>query len=277
MSLDKSQLHFDAMPTLNVNGQEIYYTENEIDTDAPAVILVHGAGSRLQVWPYSWSQTQFVRSTTVRRWLTDFPLYMLDLPGHGRSKPPGRKQIDAYAQVVLDFVAALGLNRFVIGGHSMGAAIAQTIGLQKPPGLLGLILFGAGARMPVTDLILDGLRTDFEKTVHMIVKFSWNKQAAESFTDVATQHMLATPAEIVHGDFVACNQFNLSDQLGKIEVPVLVVAGENDKMMPPQNGHFLAEHIPNAQLVTIPQAGHFMMTEKTNKVTREVVRFLNGL
>lgn len=265
------------MPTQTVLGQTLHYSQNDIDTDAPAVVMVHGAGSKIQVWPYAWSQVSYVRSTTVRRWLTDFPLYLVDLPGHGKSELPGRSTVDEYAEAIIAFVEKLGLKRYVIGGHSMGGAIAQTIGLKKPDRLAGLILIGTGAKMPVTDMILDGLLTDFEKTVRMITKFSWHKEAAESFTDVSVQHMLATPPEVVHGDFVACSQFDVRERLGEIDVPTLVIGGEADKMMPLKNSQFLADNIPNSELVAIPDAGHFMMTEKANKVTRAMVKFLNSL
>lgn len=265
------------MPTLNIHGQTLHYSANVLDSDAPAVVLVHGAGGNSRVWPYAWSQINFVRSPRARRWLTDFPLYLVDLPGHGRSDPPGRSRIDDYAKVVINFAEALGLSRYVVGGHSMGGAIAQTVGLRQPDGLAGLVLLGTGATMPVTDLILGGLLSDFEKTVRLIMKFSWQKEAAESFTDVAMRHMLATPPDVVHGDFLACSRFDVRDRLGEIDVPTLVIGGENDRMMPMPNSQFLAERIPNATLVQIANAGHFMMTEKTNRVTRSMVQFLNGL
>lgn len=265
------------MPTMTLNTQTIHYAENDIDSDAPALVLVHGAGSRIQVWPYAWSQVNFVRSTSVRRWVTDFPVYMIDLPGHGRSDLPGRTSVDSYADDVLTFVNAKKLTNYVIAGHSMGAAIAQTIGIRNPDGLAGIVLFGGGAKMPVTDMILDGLLNEFEKTVEMIVKFSWARGAAESFTDVARQHMLATPPEVVHGDFYACSQFDVREQLEQIKVPTLVVGATDDKMMPFKNSQTLAKEIPNATLVEIKNAGHFMMTEKTNAVTRPLVKFLNQL
>ena len=266
-----------AMPTIIINGQKINYSENVLDTDSPTLILVHGAGSRIQVWPYAWSQYTYVRYPNAKRWLTDFPIYMIDLPGHGRSASPGRDSVDAYAQDVIDFVKAKGIKKFVVGGHSMGAAIAQTIGLMKPDGLEGLVLFGAGARMPVNDMILDGLLNEFEKTVDMIVKFSWARDAAENFTEVATQHMLATEPKVVHGDFYACSVFDVRDRLGEIEVPVLVVGASDDKMMPLKNSQFLVDNIPNATLAEIENAGHFMMTEKTHAVTKAMVKFMSAL
>ena len=265
------------MPYVIVNNQKTYYTQNKIKSDAPTLVLIHGAGGRIQGWPYPWQQTTFVRSATARRWLTDFPLYMLDLPGHGRSAPPSRNSIEEYAQDVIDFMTALDLHNVVVVGHSMGGAIAQAIGAQSPVNLAALILIGTGARLPVSDVILDGLLTEFSKTVAMIMKFSWHKQAAPMFKQVALQHMLSTDPAVVHGDFLACHRFDMRDQLANITVPTLVIGGTADRMMPLDYSQFLMEHIPNATLATIEDAGHFMTVEKTSQVTKVMVNFLNHL
>jgi pimeloyl-ACP methyl ester carboxylesterase len=60
-------------------------------------------------------------------------------------------------------------------------------------------------------------------------------------------------------------------------VPTLVIGGDSDKMMPLANNQFLAEHIPQAQLVVIEAAGHYLMTEKTAGVSKAIVPFLNQL
>ena len=139
------------------------------------------------------------------------------------------------------------------------------------------MLIGTGAYMPVTDLILDGLLTNFAETVGMIVKFAWHKQAAPNFKQVATEHLMSTAPTVVHGDFFACNKFDLRGRLPEIDMPTLVIGGTNDKMMPLEYSQFLAEHIPNAQLAIIEDAGHYVVFEKTTKVTRIMVQFLKQL
>ena len=261
------------MPLITVNEQEMYYVHNKID-DGPALVLVHGAGGRVQSWPVQWQETRFV-SSGQRRWITDFPIYIVDLPGHGRSQPPSRTTISAYAADIIAFTEAVGIKQAVIAGHSMGGAIAQQVALERPSNLTAIILMGTGAKMPVTDLILDGLLTDFPKTVNMITKFSWHKEAADVFSSVARQHMLDTDPLVVHGDFTACNNFDFSQRLADIAVPTLIIAGDSDKMMPLSNSQFLTDHIPQAQLVVIPNAGHYMMTEKTASTSKAIVAFLN--
>jgi pimeloyl-ACP methyl ester carboxylesterase len=265
------------MPLIGVNGQEIHYVHNKIDDDGPALVLVHGAGGRIQSWPLQWQETRFVPSAGGKRWMMDFPIYIVDLPGHGRSPLPGRTSIGDYAADIIAFTEAIGVQQAVIVGHSMGGAIAQQVALERPANLAAIILIGSGAVMPVTDLILDGLLTDFPQTVNLITRFSWHKEAADNFTAVARQHMLGTDPLVVHGDFYACNNFDFRQRLAEIRVPTLVIGGDSDKMMPLANSQFLAEHIPQAQLVVIEAAGHYLMTEKTASVSKAIVPFLNQL
>ena len=255
----------------------MHYIHNKIDDDGPALVFVHGAGGRVQSWPLQWQETRFVPSARDKRWISDFPIYIVDLPGHGRSAPPGRTSIADYAADIIAFTEAVGISQAVIVGHSMGGAIAQQIAWQRPSNLAAIILLGTGAKMPVTDLILDGLLTDFPKTVDLITKFAWHKEAADVFTAVARQHTLDTDPLVVHGDFSACNDFDFRDRLAQISTPTLVIGGDTDKMMPLKNSRFLADHIPNAQLVVIANAGHYMMTEKTASVSKAIVAFLNQL
>jgi pimeloyl-ACP methyl ester carboxylesterase len=265
------------MPLIRLNGQEIHYVHNKIDDGGPTLVLVHGAGGRIQSWPIQWQETRYVPSARGKRWISDFPIYIVDLPGHGRSPPPGRTSITDYAADIIAFTEAVGIKRAVIAGHSMGGTIAQQVAWERPSNLAAIILIGTGAHMPVTDLILDGLLTDFPKTVDLITKFSWHRDAADVYTAGARRHMLDTNPRVVHGDFAACNNFDFRERLSNITTPTLVIGGDTDKMMPLANSQFLADHIPQAQLVVIANAGHYMMTEKTASVSKAIVPFLNQL
>ncbi len=264
------------MNHIDVNGQQIHYIHNNKRTPLPALILVHGAGCRSQSWPNQWQKAFGMSNPRMRRWVTDYPVYIPDLPGHGQSDGPGFDSIDAYASVIIEFANALGLERYVVCGHSMGAAIAVTVGIMNPAGLAGVVSLAGGAKMVVSDLILDGLQNEFAKTVDLITKFSWKKSVTTMFKETGRQHMLTTAPEVVHGDFVACAAYDVRAQLDRIEVPALVVGSSADKMMPLKFSEALAEGVSESQLVAV-DAGHFMHFEKTATVTKAVVGFMQGL
>ncbi len=261
------------MPTVTVNAQQINYFHNGRTSPQPAIVLVHGAGGCSQSWPYQWLQTDGTRASNHCQGVSDYPVYIPDLPGHGQSDPPGYDSITAYAQFIIDFTVALGLENVVVAGHSMGGAIAQMVGIMRPANLRGLVVLGSGAKMDVNEIILNGLRSDFEQTVRLIAKFSWPKTAAAELVETGIAHMLATEPQVVYEDFVACNNFDERDRMGGISVPVLIIGGQHDKMMRMAASEEMAALIESAELVAI-DAGHFMMYEKTAQTTGALVKFL---
>ncbi|MCB9420687.1 MAG: alpha/beta hydrolase [Ardenticatenaceae bacterium] len=250
------------MPYLNLNDQLIFYTFKEGDPDLPVVVLVHGAGSSHLGWPPG-----------LRR-LPDFAVMGVDLPGHGRSHPPGRSSIDEYANDIAALLSQQKIGQAVLIGHSMGGAIAQTLALSQPDVVAGLVLIGTGAKLPVSDLILAQTLTDFTAVTNFISQFSWSPAAPPPLVAKGHQELLKTAPDVLLGDFVACNTFDVRDQLGKIDVPTLVTAGSIDKMTPPKFGRYLAEQIPGAALHIVENSGHWMMLEQADEVTAVITQFL---
>ena len=234
------------------NGRLFYTSYNK--TSSKTLLLIHGAGGNHQSWP------------PVLRRLEETAVYALDLPGHGRSDPPAHDNITAYADAVLSFVDALDLQNVTLLGHSMGGAIAQTVALRHHPAVEQLILLGTGASLPVSTAILDGILSDPAGTVHMVNKFSWARSAPAEMVTMGEQVLLQVDPHIIHADFVACDAFDISDQLGEITMPTLVISGDKDKMTPMENGRFLANHIPNVQFAIVKGGGHMMALEQPAKV-----------
>lgn len=253
------------MPTITIyDAQSIFFAYNQVvERDYPSLVLVHGAGGTHLHWP---AELRTMKSTAV---------YTLDLPGHGKSDPPGRSSIDAYADDLFAFIDELGLEDVIVAGHSMGGAIAQMIGLRNPTWLRGLILLGTSARLPVTNLILDGLLSDFSHTVSFIMKMCWSGPYIQAIRiALAGREMRRIEPDVVHGDFLACNEFDVRNRLGEISVPTLVISGSDDKMTPNRFGQALAHQIANAQFKTIPQSGHLMALEYPLEVTRVMENFV---
>ena len=240
------------MPTVNVGGNDRYYAVSR--GDGPAVVLIHGAGGSRLAWP-----------PELRR-LPEAMVYAIDLPGHGRSSGPGRDRIEAYAEDVLELMDALVLEEALLVGHSMGGAIAQLVALAAPDRVSGLLLLSTGAQLEVSDLILDGLETEFEATVASISKWSWGSDADPEWVAQGLQMLRETGPETLLGDFVACNRFDVRDRLGEIAAPTRVATGEEDRMTPPHLGRALADGISAATFTLVSGAGHMVMLERPAEV-----------
>jgi pimeloyl-ACP methyl ester carboxylesterase len=250
------------MPHLILNGQKIFYTHQPGPPERPALLLIHGAGGRHIDWPRQ-----------VRFW-PGAPIYSLDLPGHAGSDPPGRASIEAYADDVAAFRQALGLDRVILIGHSMGGAIAQTLALRQLPAVAGLGLVGCSARLRVGPMILDNIGPNYQQAVDLIMKFAWSRYARPVQVSLAKRLLAETGPTVLYGDFMACHHFDSRARLAEIKVPALVLSGAEDQMTPAKFGQALAEALPHGRFVVIERAGHFVMQEAPDRVAREIGKFV---
>jgi pimeloyl-ACP methyl ester carboxylesterase len=252
------------MPTITINQQPIFYANHKAAASDKTVILIHGAGGSHLVWP-----------AALRR-LPNADVLALDLPGHGRSPGSGSASIDDYAGQITAFLDTLKLENVFLIGHSMGGAIAQTVALRQPPALAGLVLIGTGAKLRVAPAILDNLLPHFGETAAAVNRYTWGPNALPEMVARGEAMLAETPPPVLHGDFVACDRFDVRAELSGVTLPTLVIAGSADKMTPPKYGRYLAGAIPHAQFLLLEGAGHMMMVEKPGETAAAVERFLDN-
>ncbi|MDE3089371.1 MAG: alpha/beta hydrolase [Chloroflexota bacterium] len=255
------------MPYATVGKDEIYYAERGAAlTAAPRsapIVFVHGAAGNHLVWG---EQLRALGAITRA--------VALDLPGHGKSQPPGRDSMDGYRDVVLGLLDALRFDRAVIVGQSMGGGIAQTLALSHPDRVAGLVLVGTGARLHVLPAILDGILNDFENTARFVVDYSYAQPMSPSLRTLAEEQFRACPPAVTHGDYTACNAYDLLPRVAEIRAPTLVIVGSADRMTPVKYSEYLAAKIPNARRVLVEGAGHSAMIEKPTEVNRALIDFM---
>jgi pimeloyl-ACP methyl ester carboxylesterase len=161
----------------------------------------------------------------------------------------------------------------------MGSAIALTLALDQPEHVLGLGLLGGGARLRVAPLLLESATspTTFHNAVAQIVSWSFSPHAPEGLTRLAAERMADTRPSVLHGDFLACDGFDVISRLQEVRCPTLVLCGADDRMTKPRYSQFLAENIPAARLEIIPEAGHMVMLEQPQAVASALLDFLDGI
>ena len=252
------------MPHILLDDKPLYYAAHLDAPDASAtpLVLVHGAGGNRYHWPPG-----------LRR-LPGHNVYALDLPGHGKSPGPGCQSIEAYVQVVYDWAQALDLPPFVLAGHSMGGAIAQTFASLHPERLRGMVLVATGARLRVHPNILDGIRTDMEAVGRLLVEWAYGPRATPSQKRRFVEQFNMVDEDVMYHDWAACNAFDIRDKLPQIDVPTLVVAGSMDQLTPEKYGRYMAENLPNADFALIEGAGHMLTQEQPQLLINAIRGFL---
>ncbi len=254
------------MPYVEVNDHRLFCAQTRgKKPDAPTLVLIHGAGGSHLHWP-----------AELRR-LSGATVCALDLPGHGRSDGPDCRTIEDYGAVLIAFLDATGSDHVVLMGHSMGGAISQMTALTHPERVAGLVLVGTGARLRVTPLILDGILNEPEGAYDVITRYAWAEGAPEELIRLGRQTLAETPPQITHGDLLACDAFDVMKRVEEINAPTLVISGTADLLTPHKYGGYLAERIPNAQLLTVGGGGHMMALEQPTLIAEAVSVFIKEL
>jgi pimeloyl-ACP methyl ester carboxylesterase len=249
-------------------ASHLYYFANEAENRSrPPVVLLHGAGGNHLYWP-----------PQIRR-LHNQRMFAVDLSGHGKSAGIGNHTVDDYTTEVVEFIQALGLNGAVLAGHSMGGAIALQAAIRFPRYVHGLCLVGTGARLRVAPAILQSTAdaATFPAAVRLINDLSFADQTGIRLRELAAQRMADIRPSVIHGDFLACDAFDATEQLSTVSAATLILCGAEDKMTPPKYSEFLQERIAGARLEIVPNAGHMVMLEQPDAVAASINGFLDSI
>jgi pimeloyl-ACP methyl ester carboxylesterase len=230
------------------------------------LVFIHGSGADHRIWIKQYTKLK-----------DDFNVVVIDLPGHGQSEGTGEQEVSLYVEWVRQFLDLRAVKKPLLIGHSLGAAISLLFAIHYGDLLSGIVPVGSGARMPVNEMILKGLKTDPQFVIELAAKFAVAKENRERLSRNLSEGLSRISPDVVYGDFLACDRLDVRDGVSKIGVPTLIICGNDDKMTPPEFSQFLRDTIPGAQLSLIERAGHMVMLENPdafNKALRDFVALL---
>jgi pimeloyl-ACP methyl ester carboxylesterase len=235
-----------------------------LDPARATLVFIHGAGGTSNTWT---NQVEALadRVNTVA----------LDLPGHGRSRGPGRDKVSDYAKAVVQFMNEIGAPAPVPVGLSMGGAVTQQVLLDHPKGFCAAVLVSTGARLRVLPLIFDTIKQNFPAYVELMAKFSASPKSPRELIQPALDETARQKPEVVAADFRACDAFDVRDRLAEIATPVLVVTAEEDQLTPPKYGEFLARNIKWTKRIHLKDSGHLIPLEKPAELNHALLEFLD--
>lgn len=236
----------------------------DIISTGPAVIWLHGWGSSRKVF------ADFTKS------LPGYSHIMLDLPGFGESQAPGVDWgLEDYATFVRNFLRKINVTTYSLAGHSNGGAIAIYAAAMKvlSPECL-VLLASAGVRSQPNQKFHRGLSWTLAKTGKMLTKpLPTNMQAklrGQLYKSIGSDRLLD---ESMDGTFKKTTAEDLLKIAAKVEVPTLLLYGQQDQATPPKFGMLYHEAISGSELVVL-EAGHFVFIDAPHESTKYVVKFL---
>lgn len=242
----------------------IHYTiSRRGDPTSPPLIVIHGAGGISLSWP-----------PQVHR-LADITVLAPDLPNHGRSAARDFKTLEEVAAILLEWIEELNVAQVDCCGHSMGGAISLLLALQAPQRVRKLILIGSAARLPVNPRLLElsSKMDTLPQAVEFLIKWSFAPNTPQKLKELTARRLLQNHPRTLFQDLSACNQFDLSTELDRIQQPTLVLTGEQDRMTPVANARWLTENLLNAHMEIIPAAGHMVVLEQPDQIARRLWTF----
>jgi len=256
------------MPIVRTEEKQIsYWGERKGFLEGREIVLfIHGAGGGQYTWSYQKGYFE-----------KQFNPIVIELPGHGESGGEGEEEIGKYAEHVYAFLKALNLQKIFLVGHSMGGAIVQTLALTHPEVIKGIVLVGTGARLKVLPLILDGIKSHFEETVQRINQFAYSRKAPSDLVEKGVLGMRRCRAEVIYGDFLACDRFDIINETGKIALPTLILCGDDDQLTPLKYSQFLQSRINGSKLEVLSNAGHMVMMESPQTFNEKIHGFIEEL
>ncbi len=266
------------MPKAEVDGLEIYY---ETRGEGSPLALINGWGGSMD----SWSPRML--GALAKRHL----VVTMDNRGTGRSsKPDTPYTMETMAADAVGVLDAVGVESSHVMGFSMGGMVAQAVALDHPERVSSLVLCGtspgglhrvASSAQVQTELALIANpppeMTERDRTVkllHLLYPSGYVDANLEELIRDETYVDHPTPDYTLNRQSQAIAGFDSYDQLPYLRVPVLVMTGEDDVLVPPRNSEILAGRIPGAELVKIPGAGHGFLKQRTDEAMPIILGFL---
>ena len=166
----------------------------------------------------------------------------------------------------------------------MGGATALQIALTEPEFPRAIVLAGSGVRLKMPQALVEeaGRVAATAPPGQVVERLVLLEEAVSPSADVAVREWVSrrfgqATGQGVYGDFRATTSFDVMDKVGEIQLPTLIIAGEDDRWTPPKFQRFMAQRILGARLVMLPETGHYPFVERPERFNQEVERFLATL
>ena len=254
---------------IDVNGHRLRYLKR--GEGGEPMLLIHGFGGDLNNWLFNHEALA-----------ADREVYALDLPGHGEStKDVGEGTLESLADTVAAFLDSVGFDASHLVGHSMGGAVSLMVAKRHPERVRSLSLVcSAGLGSEINSGYIDGFvaagsRNALKPVLADLFADSGlvTRQLVDDLLKYKRLEGVGSALTTLSGKLFAGGQqaVVLADALPEIAKPVLLVWGEEDRIIPVAHANALSGRY---QVEVLPNRGHMVQMEAANEVNRAIARFV---
>ncbi len=279
-----------GFPTTSAEINGVKLSWHDSGGKGTPIVLIHGLASNAGFW----------RLNVPALSAAGLRVIAVDLPGYGKSGKAysAPYSLRWYAETLVKLLDHLRIEKAVFAGHSMGSQIAITLTLQKPERVLKLALLspagieafkegeGRWLKDSVTPQFVKSTPQDRVRANLVSNFYSWREDLewmVEERMRMSKARDFDRFAYAVSRCVAAMVDEPVWQRLGDVRVPVLILAGENDNLIPNPYLHggktcgvmeWGVSQFPDARLVMLPCAGHMIQLEAFGKVNEEIVGFV---
>lgn len=259
------------MSLIDIKNETFHYARSG-PQGAPVVILSNSLGTSAGMW---------ARQTEA--FSQDFNVLNYDTRGHGRSvKNPGPYSIDQLGQDVLNLMDALDIEHAAFCGISMGGLIGQWLGVHASDRITKLVVCNTAAKIGTADAWLDRAAQVRQNGMGPIADSTPSRWFTQGYVDTGDSFINELLADLRTTDaegYAACCEAlahaDFREQLGKIRVPTLVIAGKHDPVTTVKDAEAIAQGIPGSTVKSV-NASHLSNVEASDEFNTAVLQFLKG-
>ena len=245
---------------------------------ATTILLLHGFPHDRSLWT--------AQAAAHEHSFPDVRLLIPDLPGFGRSAPLVSPGMDAYADALEPLLDAAGVERAIVGGLSMGGYIAFAFWRRHAARVHALMLMDTKATAD-SDAAKTGRReliatVEANGTGNVVPALVTSQLGAGTRTGdpalaARVEAMLrrASATGVIAAATAMLSRVDSTPTLETIDVPTLVIVGDEDTLTPPSDAIAMSAGIRGARLVTVPGAGHLSPLEQPAIVNAAIAEFLD--